>query len=92
MRLPKFFAACDDCWEHNPESGCHYPEAIAWSHKRQRWLCDECFGEDQEYDGARDEYINEEPMAFAKDALPDHEEQTQRLIAAATRKRMGVKL
>ena len=91
MRPPRFFAACDDCWEHNPEAGCHYPEAIAWSHKRQMWLCDECFGEDQEYDGERDEYINEVPLAFAKDAMLDRDEQMQRLIAAATRRRMGVK-
>jgi len=36
MRLPKFYAACDDCWENNPEAGCHYPEAIAWSSKAQK--------------------------------------------------------
>jgi len=93
MRLPKFYAACDECWEHNPEAGCHYPESIAWSPKAQKWLCDDCWGElDQAYDEARDEYIDETPMAFAKDALLDAEEQMQRLIAAATRKRMGVKL
>jgi hypothetical protein len=92
MRLPKFFAACDDCWDNNPEAACRYPEAIAWSHKAQKWLCDDCWSEvDQEYDEARGEYIDDEPMAFAKDAMLGTEEQMQRLIAAATRKRMGVK-
>lgn len=92
MRTPKFYVACDDCWEHNPEAGCHYPESIAWSNKRQKWLCDECWGEDQEYDAVRDEYINEVPFAFAKDALLDQDEQMRRLVAAATKKRMGVPL
>jgi hypothetical protein len=32
------------------------------------------------------------PLVYAKDALPDSEEQMQRLIVVATRKRMGVKL
>lgn len=90
MKLPRLFAACDDCWEHNPEAGCHYPESIAWSPKKQKWLCDECWGEDQEYDEVRDEYIDEEPMAFVKDALDDGEEMLRRLIAAATMKRLGV--
>lgn len=90
MKLPRLFAACDDCWEHNPEAGCHYPENIAWSPKKQKWLCDECWGEDQEYDEVRDEYIDEEPMAFVKDALLDNDDMLRRLIAAATMKRLGV--
>lgn len=91
MKLPKLFAACDDCWEHNPEAGCHYPEHIAWSHMAQKWLCDECWAEVDDYDAARDEYITEEPVAYADDALPDQDEQMQRLVAAATKKRLGVK-
>ena len=84
MRPPRFFAACDDCWEHNPEAGCHYPESIAWSHMKQMWLCDECW----------EEYDTEErtvPLVYAKDAMLDRDEQTQRLIAAATKQRLGVK-
>jgi hypothetical protein len=92
MKLPKFYASCDDCSKNNSDHNCHYPEAIAWFHKAQKWLCDDCWGElDQEYDEARDEYIDEVPLAFAKDAMLDAEEQMQRLIAAAARKRMGVK-
>lgn len=88
MKLPEILAKCEDChWEGN----CHPPEMVAWSHKREKWLCDECWGEDQEYDAVRDEYINEVPFAFAKDAMPDQEEQMGRLVAAATKKRMGVK-
>lgn len=89
MRTPEILAKCEDChWEGN----CHPPENVAWSNKRQKWLCDECWGEDQEYDAVRDEYINEVPFAFAKDAMPDQEEQMRRLVAAATKKRMGVPL
>lgn len=82
MRLPRFYAACDDCWEHNPEAGCHYPESIAWSPKAQKWLCDDCWDE-LDIDGV--------PISFAKDAMLGRDEQMQRLIAAATRRRMGVK-
>jgi len=61
--------------------------------RHRRWLCDDCWGEvDQEYDEARDEYIDEVPLAFAKDAMLGTEEQMQRLIAAATKQRLGVKL
>jgi len=91
MKLPEFFASCDDCIEHNPEASCRYPETIAWSHKTQKWLCDDCWREmEQEYDEARDEYIEEVPLVFASDAMLGTEERMQRLIAAATRRRMGV--
>ena len=46
LRLPDILIKCEDCdWEGN----CHPPENVAWSHKRHKWLCDECWGEDQEY-------------------------------------------
>ena len=38
----------------------------------------------------RDEYINEVPMVYAKDALTDTEDMRRRMIAAAAAKRMGV--
>lgn len=86
-RLPSILIKCEDCdWEGN----CHPPENVAWSHKRHKWLCDECWGEDQEYDSERDEYINEVPMVYAKDALTDKEDMRQRMIAAAAAKRLGV--
>lgn len=87
LRLPDILIKCEDCnWEGN----CHPPENVAWSHKRHKWLCDECWGEDQEYDSERDEYINEVPMVYAKDALTDKEDMRQRLIVAITARRLGV--
>jgi hypothetical protein len=85
MRLPKIWAKCELC---DPEYAGHPPEEVAWGPKRQQWLCYECWAEM--------ENIGEEqdlsPLVYAKDALPDGEEQMQRLIVVATRKRMGVKL
>lgn len=88
MKLPEIWAKCELC---EPEVAGHPPEEVAWSPKREQWLCSECFYDDFEYDAEKDEYVNEKPMAFAKDAMLDQDEQMQRLIAAATRKRMGVK-
>ena len=86
-RLPELLAKCEDCqWEGN----CHLPEQVAWSSNRGRWLCDECWDSEQEYDDKRDEYMRETPMIYAKDALLDKEEQLRRLIAAATARRLGV--
>jgi len=87
MRLPDLLAKCDDC---DCESNCHPPEMVAWSPNRGKWLCSECWGEDQEYDEVKDVYINEVPMVYARDALDDGEEQMRRLIAATTAKRLGV--
>jgi hypothetical protein len=84
MRLPEIWAKCEEC-----ESECagHPPEGVAWGPKRQQWLCYECWAEL--------ENIGEEqdlcPLVYAKDAMLGTEEQMERLIAAATRKRMGVK-
>jgi hypothetical protein len=90
MRLPEIWAKCELC---EPECAGHPPEEVAWSPKREQWLCSYCFYDDFEYDAEEDEYeyVNEAPMAYAKDAMLGAEEQMQRLIAAATRKRMGVK-
>jgi hypothetical protein len=84
MKLPRLFAACDDCWENAPEQGCHYPGAIGWSHMHQKWLCAECW---EEFDTAE----RTVPLVYAKDLLPTGEEQMQRLVAAAAKQRMGVK-
>jgi hypothetical protein len=89
MKLPEIWAKCELC---EPECAGHPPEEVAWSPKREQWLCSHCFYDDFEYNAEKDEYVNETPMAFAKDAMLDQDEQMQRLIAAATRKRMGVKL
>ena len=88
MKLPEIWAKCELC---EPEAAGHPPEEVAWSPKREQWLCSECFYDDGIYDAEKDEYVNETPMAFAKDAMLDQDEQMQRLIAAATRKRLGVK-
>jgi len=88
MRLPEIWAKCELC---EPEGAGHPPEEVAWSPKREQWLCSECFFDDGIYDSEKDEYVNEEPMAFAKDAMLGTEEQMQRLIAAATKRRLGVK-
>lgn len=84
MKLPRLFAACDDCWENAPVRGCHYPEAVGWSFMHQKWLCAECW---EEFDTAE----RTVPLVFAKDLLPTGEEQMQRMIAAAAKQRMGVK-
>lgn len=86
-RLPKLLAKCEDCCS---DGNCHPPEMVAWSPKRQKWLCDECFFDDGVYDSERDEYVNEVPLVFAKDALEDKIDMEQRLIAAATARRLGV--
>jgi hypothetical protein len=86
-KLPELLAKCEDCdWEGN----CHPPESVAWSPKRQKWLCDECWTEDRDYDEVKDEYEYERPLVYAKDALDDREDMLRRLIAAATARRMGV--
>jgi len=91
MRLPKLLAVCEYCHENAPEMSCYDPEEVAWSPERRQWLCNECFFDDGKYDPAKDEYVNEVPLVFAKDALLTGEEQRERLLAAATRRRLGVK-
>lgn len=87
MRTPDLLAKCEDChWEGN----CHPPEMVAWSNKQQKWLCDECWGEYDTYDEESDKYTPERPLAYAKDVMLDTQEQMERLIVAATKKRMGV--
>ena len=88
MRPPRLWAVCELC---EPECAGHRPEEVAWSPKRGQWLCSECFYDDGIYDKEKDEYVNESPMAFAKDAMLDQDEQMQRLIAAATKIRLGGK-
>jgi hypothetical protein len=85
MKLPKFFAVCDDCWDNSPEVSCRYAEEIGWHPEAKRWLCDECWGEvpTQAEEGVA-------PLVMAKDALDDEEEMLRRLIAAAAKKRLGV--
>jgi hypothetical protein len=51
------------------------------------WLCDECWAEMENVGEEQDVT----PLVFAKDALPSREEQRERLLAAATRRRLGVK-
>ena len=87
LRLPDLFAKCEDChWEGN----CHPPENVAWSNKRQKWLCDECWSEYDTYDEGGDRFIPEHPLVYAKDAIVDTQEQMDRLVVAAAKKRMGV--
>lgn len=87
LRLPDLLAKCEDChWEGN----CHPPENVAWSNKRQKWLCDECWSEHDTYDEESDRFIPEHPLVYAKDAIVDTQEQMDRLVVAAAKKRMGV--
>lgn len=87
MRLPELLAVCDSCHENVPEMSCHYPGEVAWAPRCRKWLCIECWAEMENVGEEQDL----SPLAFAKDAMLDTEDQLQRLIAAATRKRMGVK-
>ena len=87
MRLPKLLAVCEYCHENAPEMSCYPPEEVAWGPRCRKWLCYECWAE-QENIGEEQDLS---PLAFAKDAMLGTEDQLQRLIAAATRKRMGVK-
>lgn len=88
LRLPKLLAKCEWC---SDGSNCHPPELVAWSQARQAWLCSECYMEDEKYDEARDEYVSERPLVFAKDAMDDTDTMERRMIAAMTARRMGVK-
>lgn len=81
MRLPEIWAKCEMC---DSECAGHPPEYVAWYSKKEQWLCSECWHDDNE----PEEYIIGPPLAYASDALPDKEEQMQRLIAAATKKRL----
>lgn len=85
--LPDLLAKCADC---DSDGNCHPPEMVAWSPQRQKWLCSECFFDDGVYDAERDEYVNERPLAYAKDALDSDEEMTRRVTAAMTARRLGV--
>jgi hypothetical protein len=84
MRLPEIWAKCEVC---DPECAGHPPEEVAWGPRSGQWLCYECWAELENIGEEQD--IS--PLAFAKDALLSTEEQMERLIAAATRKRLGVK-
>jgi len=82
MKLPEIRAECELC---SLEYAGHRPEEVGWFPKREQWICQECW-----YDLNPDEHTI--PLVYAKDAMLDAEEQMQRLIAAAARKRMGVKI
>ena len=87
MKLPRLLAGCDSCWTGAPEVTCHPTESVAWAPKSGMWLCDECWAEMENVGEEQDVT----PFVLAKDALPTGEEQMQRLIAAATKRRLGVK-
>ena len=90
MKLPRLFAACDDCWENAPEQGCHYPQSIGWSFMHQKWLCTECWDDfDTTYPDKP--LIHTTPLVCVDDLLPTEEEQMQRLAAEVAKQRMGVK-
>jgi hypothetical protein len=86
-RPPDLLAECALC---DAGSNCHPPEMVAWSAKKQEWLCSECFFADGIYDASRGEYVNEEPLTFASDALDSDEEMVRRMIAVTTARRLGV--
>jgi len=88
MRLPDLWAVCWECFDNAPEQAGHAPEEVYWVPKVERWLCSNCWT-DLEGVGWEQDTTS---LVSAQDALLNREEQTQRLIAAATRKRMGVKL
>lgn len=84
MKLPRLFAACEECWDNDCENPCHYPGGIAWSFMHQKWLCAECW---EEHDTAE----RTVPLVYAKDVLPTGEEQMQRLVVAVAKAKIGVK-
>jgi hypothetical protein len=86
MRLPELWAKCEAC---DPECAGHPPEDVSWTSESQKWLCIECSvveGICRIEDG---KYVH--PTTYASDAMPNKEEQMERLIAAATKQRLGVK-
>jgi len=82
MKLPKLFAACDDCYDHDTEGMCWPTEQIAWSHSEKKWLCENCWGEYNQ--------DPESPLVYAKDGLLDDGDQRERLIGTAVKRRLGV--
>lgn len=87
MRLPKLLAVCESCHEGAPESSCYHPEEVAWAPRCRMWLCSDCWAEMENVGEEQDVT----PLVFAKDALLTGEEQRERLVAAATKKRLGAK-
>ena len=91
MRLPNLWAVCETCFDNAPEKAGNAPDEVYWSPKREQWLCSECFFDDGIYDPEKDVYVNEESTVSAEDTLLPIKERRERLIVAATKKRMGVK-
>ena len=80
---PRILAACDMCWDNEPEMSCWPVNEIEWSHKLNKWLCEGCW----------DEYDPEDrTVVWAKaiDATGTTEDMKQRLIVAMTTRRLGV--
>lgn len=87
MKLPEIWAKCEGC---PPEMSAHSSNEVAWYHDTEKWLCLKCAVDEEICAIETGEFVG--VFAYASDALPDQEEQMQRLVAAATRRRMGVKL
>lgn len=86
MKLPEIWARCDWCYENAPEMSGHPPEDVSWGERSQKWMCSDCWGE------VEDVYEEDVlPLVWAGDVVLSNDEQMDRLIAAAAKRRMGVK-
>jgi hypothetical protein len=86
MRLPEMWARCDWCYENAPEVSGHPPEDVLWDERSQKWMCSDCWEEVESlYEG------DVPPLVWAGDVMLNKDEQADRLIAAAAKRRMGVK-
>lgn len=81
MKPPEIWAKCEIC---DPEYAGHPPQSVGWLPTMESWVCQECW-----YDLDIDERLI--PLAYASDVILDQDEQMQRLIAAAAKRKLGVK-
>jgi hypothetical protein len=84
MKLPEIWARCDWCYENAPEMAGHPTQDVAWGERTGYWLCEECWGEMEGVDDGV-----KPPLVYADDLMLSTEDQLNRLIAAATRRRLS---
>lgn len=87
MKPLRILVVCESCWDTIPEASCFPPDEVGWGPRCGQWLCHDCWAE---YENVGEDQ-DKAPLVYAKDALTDRTDQHRRLVAAAAKRRMGVK-